>query len=139
MQGTCGASSNVRVLTDLDNSTGGRVEYPPLKPFQCALVIDKPFLHSMNTTLWLDSLYVAFTRARAQPDFSIIQHGGLSYGPTQVGGKALYITSSTFVGEGRGSARAILSMEASAKVLIEGMTVSCQAYAFTLTRRVQHA
>jgi hypothetical protein len=108
------------------------VEYPPLKTFQCVLLIDKPFLHNVNTTLWVDNLYIAVARTRTQPDFSILEHGNVAFGPRQVGGKSLYITSSTFVGEGRGSARAILAQEPSARVLVEGGKEPCLPDAFKL-------
>jgi hypothetical protein len=132
LQGNCGASSNVTLVKELVRSTSGRVEYPPLRPFQCVLVVDKPFLHNTNAAqLWLDNLYVAVTRTRVQPELSIIRHGGFSIEQNQVGGKSLFITSSTFVGEGRGSSRAILSLDNSAGLLIEGVTQSFPTVALT--------
>jgi hypothetical protein len=120
MQGNCGASSNVRLLQDLETSTSGRVEYPPLKPFQCVLVIDKPFLLNYNATLWLDSLYVAISRTRAMSEFAVIQHGNYIFPETAEGRNSMYITSSTFVGEGRGNAWAIASHASHSSHLIEG-------------------
>jgi hypothetical protein len=119
LQGNCGASSNVSLLQDLEKSTSGRVEYPPLKPFQCVLVIDKPFLLNYNATLWLDSLYVAISRTRVMSEFAVIQHGNYIY-PAIDEGHPMYITSSTFVGEGRGNAWAISSHATSSSYLIEG-------------------
>jgi hypothetical protein len=119
VQGNCGADSQLSLLKDLQQSTAGRVEYPPLKPFQCVLVISKPLLWNNNATLWLDSLYLAITRTKVESDFSIIQYGNY-LAPEGVPARSMYITSSTFVGEGRGSARAIATFEASAAFLIEG-------------------
>jgi hypothetical protein len=124
-------NSNVSVLDDLDKVTAGRVELPPLKPFQCALVIDKPFLLIMNGTLWLDSLYVAVSRTRVQSKFSILEEG--KHVLNEYDGRSLFITSSTFVGDGRGSARAIFSSSPSTKILIEGVTQFCLAHAFSCT------
>jgi hypothetical protein len=120
VQGNCNSNSNVSVLKDLEKSTAGRVEYPPLKPFQCALVIDKPFLLVMNGTLWLDSLFVAVARTTMQSKFAILGEG--QHVLKDIIGRYLYITSSTFVGDGRGSARAIFSNEPVTSVLIEGAT-----------------
>jgi hypothetical protein len=134
MQGNCGASSNVSLLQDLEKSTSGRVEYPPLKPFQCVLVIDKPFLLNYNATLWLDSLYVAMSRTRAMSEFAVLQHGNDIY-PAVVEGNPMYITSSTFVGEGRGNAWAISSHAVSSVYLIEGtcsLSFDMQAQRFGL-------
>jgi hypothetical protein len=116
VQGNCGVNSNVKVLEDLEKSTAGRVEYPPLKPFQCALVIDKPFFLNVNATLWLDSLYVALTRTRTQVAFAVLEDGG-KVSPEE---RCLIITNSTFVGEGRGSTQAIFSDDVTTNVLIEG-------------------
>jgi hypothetical protein len=131
VQGNCGSNSNMSVLEDLEVSTAGRVEYPPLKPFQCALVIDKPFLLVMNGTLWLDSLYVAVARTKVQSKFAILSEGQhiLEYSI----GRHLYITSLTFVGDGRGSARAIFSNESNTYALIEGAADFRLAHAFTNT------
>jgi hypothetical protein len=120
VQGNCNSNSNVSVLKDLEKSTAGRVEYPPLKPFQCALVIDKPFLLVMNGTLWLDSLFVTVARTTLQSKFAILGEG--QHVLKDILGRYLYITSSTFVGDGRGSARAIFSNEPVTSVLIEGAT-----------------
>jgi hypothetical protein len=119
LQGNCGARSNITLLKDLEQSTAGRVEYPPLKPFQCVLVIDKPFLWNNNATLWLDNLFVAISRTRVLSDFSILQHGTYQ-SPEGVPGRSMYITSSTFVGEGRGSASALSTFVSSASFYIEG-------------------
>jgi hypothetical protein len=132
VQGNCGSNSNTSVLKDLEESTAGRVEYPPLKPFQCALVIDKPLLLNMNATLWLDSLYVAITRTRMHTDFSILEDGGHAWSYDE---RYFFITSSTFVGEGRGSARALSSNDPYTMVWIEGATEFCLAYAPKLTSR----
>jgi hypothetical protein len=121
VQGNCGLNSNVSVLEDLEKSTAGRVEYPPLKPFQCALVIDKPFLLIMNGTLWLDSLYVAVARTSMQSNFFILEEGELTL--NVVIPKSLFITGSTFVGDGRGSSRAIFSTSFLLETLIEGVTL----------------
>jgi hypothetical protein len=110
----------VEILQDLENSTGGRVEYPPLKPFQCVLVIDKPFLWRNNATVWLDNLYIAVSRTKVMSDFSILQYGS-SQSAEGIPGRSMYITSSTFVGEGRGSAWVIASYEGSASYFIEGV------------------
>jgi hypothetical protein len=121
VQGNCGLNSNVSVLKDLETSTAGRVEYPPLKPFQCALVIDKPFLLIMNGTLWLDSLYVAISRTSMQSSFVILAEGVLTW--NLILDRSLFITSSTFVGDGRGSSRAIFSNNYSSRIFIEGATL----------------
>jgi hypothetical protein len=141
VQGNCGLNSNVSVLKDLEKSTAGRVEYPPLKPFQCALVIDKPFLLIMNGTLWLDSLYVAVTRTTMQSNFFIVEEGIPIL--TELEKRSLFITSSTFVGDGRGSSRAIFSHDYTTQVLIEGATLFCLPHASTSLavrrREVTHA
>jgi hypothetical protein len=121
VQGNCGLNSNVSVLKDLEKSTAGRVEYPPLKPFQCALVIDKPFLLIMNGTLWLDSLYVAVSRTSMQSNFFIIEEGERVL--SDFDERSLFITSSTFVGDGLGSSRAIFSKAYSNEFFIEGGTL----------------
>jgi hypothetical protein len=119
VQGNCGASSNMSVLKDLEQSTAGRVEYPPLKPFQCVLVIDKPFLWRNNATMWLDSLYIAVSRNKVMSDFSILQYGSFQHSEG-IPGRSMYITSSTFVGEGRGNAWLIANYEGSSSYFIEG-------------------
>lgn len=119
MQGNCDPGTPQSLLEDMAVSTAGRVEYPPLKPFQCVLLMDKPFLWNNNATLWLDNLYLAVSRTQVGPQFSMIEYG--TYGlPLGANGKALYITDSAFVAEGRGSARAVQANEASTSVLIEG-------------------
>jgi hypothetical protein len=132
VQGNCGASSNKSVLEDLEQSTAGRVEYPPLKPLQCVFLIDKPFLWRNNATMWLDSLYIAVSRTKVMSDFSILQYGSfqLSEG---IPGRSMYITSSTFVGEGRGNAWMIANYEPSASYFIEGV-ISVSGHAFTKFR-----
>jgi hypothetical protein len=126
VQGNCGASSNLSILSDLEESTAGRVEYPPLKPFQCVSLIDKPLLQRRDAPLWLDSLYIALTRTRMQAYFSILENGKLDVGKGWDPDVPLYITNSTFVGEGRGSARAISTAQFWRQTLIEGATESCQ-------------
>jgi hypothetical protein len=122
-------NSNVSILKDLEKSTAGRVEYPPLKPFQCALVIDKPFLLIVNGTLWLDSLYVAVSRTSMQSTFFILEEGKLIL--DSIVERSLFITSSTFVGDGRGSSRAIFSNSLGTEFLVEGATPYCLPHAFT--------
>jgi hypothetical protein len=134
VQGNCGSNSNVSVLKDLEKSTAGRVEYPPLKPFQCALVIDKPFLLNVNATLWLDSFYVAISRTRMHTEFSVLEDGVHTWSYEE---RSLFITSSTLVGEGRGSARAISSNDDYTKVWIEGATEFGLVHAFARTSRAE--
>jgi hypothetical protein len=119
----------VSVLKDLEKSTAGRVEYPLLKPFQCALMIDKPFLLIMNGTLWLDSLYVAVSRTTMQSNFFSLEEGILTL--NSIFERSLFITSSTFVGDGRGSSRAFFSNDFTNEILIEGVTLFCLPRAFT--------
>jgi hypothetical protein len=129
VQGNCGLNSNVSVLKDLEKSTDGRVEYPPLKPFQCTLLIDKPFLLIMNGTLWLDSLYVAVSRTTMQSNFIIVEEGEQVL--FNVDERSLFITNSTFVGDGRGSLRAIFSHDYGNRILIEGAALFCLPHIFT--------
>jgi hypothetical protein len=115
-------------LRDLETSTAGRVEYPPLKPYQCVLVIDRPLLWNSNATLWLDNLYVAVTRTKIASEFSILQYGGFIRAEGS-SGRSMYITSCTFVGEGRGNAWAIASLASHASFLIEGAGwLSCKMH-----------
>jgi hypothetical protein len=109
----------VSIFQDLKLSTAGRVEYPPLIPFQCALVIDKPLLWNNNATLWLDRVYVAISRTKVMSEFSILEYGTYA-NPLGEPGRSVYITSSTFVGEGRGCARVISSFVSSASFFMEG-------------------
>jgi hypothetical protein len=132
VQGNCGSTSRLWLLAELEKSTAGRVEYPPLRPYQCVLVIDKPFLFNLNATLWLDSLYIAVSRTKSQSNFTILHFtpsttaeyfDGRKLGaktsifPTNLA-RPMYITSSTFVGEGRGSTRATFMSGSS--LFIEG-------------------
>jgi hypothetical protein len=145
VQGNCGTSSQLWLLRDLEKSTAGRVEYPPLQSYQCVLLIDKPFLLNLNATLWLDSLYFAVTRTKVQSEFAILQYGHLSSPtiakehfddrPTEAQGETtlvagvvpMYITSTTFVGEGRGSTWALATFVSSASFLIEGAKLFVRA------------
>lgn len=106
----------------LEGATAGRVEYPPLEAWQCVLLMDKPLLWNHNATLWLDRLYLAVARTQVDSQFVMVQYGTHFVGDA-VGGRAMYVTNTTFVGEGRGSARAIGTFEAGASVLLQGARV----------------
>lgn len=130
VQGNCTSRSGNQteaLVRQLPELTAGRVEYPPLKPFQCVLVIDKPFLWHNNGSLWIDNIYLAVSRKNVMPEFSMVQYGSLKHHLDGVGGNSIYITNTTFVGEGRGDARAIHSGEKKASILVEGVlsTVAC--------------
>lgn len=119
MQGNCGPKVPANLLETLPMLTEGRVEYPPLEPLQCAIVMDKPFLWNNNCTLWIDKIYFAMARTKVESDFSILQYGN-DRRPEGVPSNSLYVTNSSFVGEGRGSARAIATFEHSTSVMVEG-------------------
>lgn len=129
MQGNCGGRSDseaVALIRSLPELTAGRVEYPPVKPFQCVLVIDKPFLWHNDGYLWIDNIYVALTRDTVFQDFSMLQHGN-SEKNIGIPGNSVYVTNVTFVGEGRGDARAIHTGAQKASVLVEGAALTVYA------------
>lgn len=119
MQGNCNTTADRAVLVSMTEATAGRVEYPPLQPFQCVLMMDKPFLWDNNSTVWLDHLYFAVARDAVDADFVMLQYGTFFFADG-VPGHSVYITDSTFVGGGLGSTRAVATFEAGASVLIEG-------------------
>ena len=110
----------------MQRATEGRVEYPPLTPFQCVLLFDKPLLWNHNATLWVDRLYLAVARTQVESRFVMMQYGNYFLGDAERG-RAMYFTNTTFVGEGRGSARAIATFESGASVLIEGVVLAAVA------------
>jgi hypothetical protein len=62
---------------------------------------------------------VAISRSKVMSEFAILEYGTYE-NPLGEPGRSVYVTNSTFVGEGRGSARVISSFVSSASFFIEG-------------------
>lgn len=73
--------------------------------------------------LWIDNLYFAVSRERTFPGLTMLQYGvyEVEYGKPE---NHLYITNTTFVGEGRGSQRALSIEQQRISLLAEGSACS---------------
>lgn len=132
MQGNCSPEAvGTALLQQLPSLISGRVHLPPLKPLQCLLLTQAtPFL-SVKGSLWIDNLYLSAVRRYAAPELSMIQYAAeVELDPESrvhvvsgEVGQPMFVTNTTFVGEGRGSVRAIDVRKPELSVLVQGAQV----------------
>jgi hypothetical protein len=120
VQGNCANvdANSTAFVEQLPVLTAGRVEYPPLKPYQCVLLVNKSFLLVNNGSTWFDNLFLAVARNKAVPNMRLLEYG--SYLGEFTGRKQqTFLTNVTFAGEGRGTMLALGNTKSSS-MLVQG-------------------
>lgn len=91
----------------------------PLKPFQCLVIVDQPFLKHIGGDVLVDNLYLQLRRDSVWPGPAFISTLPSS-NSLDIGRGGLYVTDVTFHAATRGSTRGISLFLRNAAALVSG-------------------
>lgn len=116
LQGNC---SDPDAAAALGLSPAEARELLPLKPFQCLVIVDQPFLKHIGGDVLVDNLYLQLRRDAVWPGSAFIST--LPYtNSLDIGRSGLYVTAVTFHAAARGSTRGISLFLRDAAALVSG-------------------
>jgi len=108
VQGNCSQADPVSAL-DLGNTDSAGLGLLPLKPYQCLVIVSKPWLEVTRAwqsevadtqgSVWVDNLYLRLSRKQMYPKFAFITVGRDYGGSSMESPASAFVTNVTFHAE----------------------------------------